>query len=302
MTEASKVLDGAVTIVTDETTHQVVAVRDRFGNDVVPGVVYRNVFTLTAQPITLTDDPGIGQYGSIGLLNFPAGNIVTLGAVVNANIMLNEAWWVDTIAGDVGLGTTAVTDGNALATTEQNIIATTAVAALVAQAGPINTQSAGVGTSGAAGGTDAVLRLNVRIDDDPAHMPDVVTNGAFTGAATGWTLGAGWAYGTDNVAATTAATALSQAVTLVAGVAYSLTYTTTCSAGSVQPTLGGTLGTARSTANTFTETITPVTTTGLSFTGTGFTGTIDTVSVTPLTGTGSITGTVTVVWTNTGDF
>lgn len=302
MTEATKVLDGAVTIVTDETTSQVVAVRDRFGNDIIPGVVYRNVFTLDAQAITLTDDLGVGQHGSISLLNFPAGNIVTLGAVINADITLNEAWWVDTIAGDVGLGTTAVTDGNALATTEQNIITTTAIAALVAQAGPIDAQSTGVGTSGAAGGTDAVLTLNVRIDDDAAHMPNVVTNGTFTGAATGWTLGAGWAYGTDNVAATTAATALSQAVTLVAGVAYSLTYTTTRDAGSVRPTLGGTLGTARSTAATFTETIIPVTTTGLSFTGTGFTGTIDTVSVTPLTGTGSITGTVTVVWTNTGDF
>lgn len=264
-------------------------------------VVHRTRLTLTDTPITLTDDAGAGQYGSIELYDFPAGNVMTLGAVVDADITLNEAWWVDASPGDVGIGSAAVTDGDALATTEQNIIATTEIAALTAQAGPIDAQSTGVMVSGAAGGTDAVAYLNIRIDDDAAHMPDVVSNGAFTTDETGWTLGEGWAMGTAKIDATTASTAMSQAVTLVAGVAYKLTYTTTRSAGSVRPTLGGTLGTARSTADTFTETIIPVTNSGLSFTGTGFTGSIDTVSCVPLTGSGKITGTVDLVWSNLGD-
>jgi len=40
----------------------------------------------------------------------------------------------------------------------------------------------------------------------------------------------------------------------------------------------------------------------LAFTGTGFTGTIDNVVLTPLTGSGTVTGTVTVAWVSAGDF
>jgi hypothetical protein len=265
-------------------------------------VVHKTTFTLTDYPVTLTDDAGVGQFAALKLYDFPAGNIITLGAAINASLTLNEAWWVDTSAGSVGLGTTASADASTIAATRQNIIAVTAVAAMTAQVGAINAQSTVVGVSGVAGGTDADVVLNINIADDVAHMPDVVTNGAFTTNTTGWTLGAGWAAGSAKVDATTSSTALSQAVTLVPGVAYSITYTTTRSAGSVRPTLGGTLGTSRSTANTFTETIIPVTASGLSFTGTGFTGSIDTVSCTPLTGSGKLNGAVTVVWTNGGDY
>ena len=264
-------------------------------------VVHKTTFTFTDAPVTLTDDPGVGQWAALKLYDFPAGNIITIGAVINASLALNEAWWVDTSTGAVGLGTTASADASTIATTRQNIVAVTAVAAMVAQAGPINAQSTVVGVSGVAGGTNADITLNINIADSAAHMPDVVTNGAFTVDTTGWTLGAGWAAGTAVVDATTASTDLSQAVTLVPGVAYSLTYTTTRSAGSVRPTLGGTLGTSRSTAATFTETIIPTTASGLSFTGTGFTGSIDTVTCTPLTGSGNLNGAVTVVWTNGGD-
>ena len=40
----------------------------------------------------------------------------------------------------------------------------------------------------------------------------------------------------------------------------------------------------------------------LAFTGAGFSGTIDNVVLTPLTGSGTVTGTVTVAWVNGGDF
>ena len=197
MAQTSRVLNNELTLVRDEATNTMVAVRDMHGNDVVEGVVHKSVFTLAAQPITLTDDAGNGQWAAVSLLDFPAGNIVTLGAVINASITLNETWWVDNAAGTVGLGTTANADGTTIATTRQNIIAVTNIAALTAQTGVINAQSTGVGTTGVAGGTDAKCVLNIKITDSAAHMPDVVTNGAFTGAATGWTLGAGWAYGTD---------------------------------------------------------------------------------------------------------
>lgn len=270
------------------------------------GGIHKSVFTLTATPVTLTDDPGNGAYAALKLYDFPAGNIIAIGASINANLTLIQAWWVDNKDGDVGLGTVATAVGTALTGTTQNIIATTATTS-AAQVASLNTQSTGVATSGVAGGTDADVVLNIRVDDDALHFPDIVTNGAFTGNATGWTLGAGWAYGANKVDATLADTALAQlavdlAVALVPGVSYSLAFTTTRSTGSVRASVGGTLGTARSTAATFTETIVAGATGVLAFTGTGFSGAIDTVVLTPLTGSGTVTGTVTVAWINGGDF
>lgn len=268
-------------------------------------VIHKTTLTLTATPITLTDDAGVGQYGGVKIYDFPAGNIHVLGAVIDADITLSESWWVDTIAGDVGLGTTAVTNGDALATTEQNLIATTEIAALASQIGPINAQSTGSATTGAAGGTDSDLYLNIRIDDNSAHMPDVVTNGAF-GSDTGWTKGTGWTIAAgvaDSDGSQSATSDLSQTPTLVDGVTYKLTFDLTHSAGSVTPIVGGTSGTARSSANTFTENIVAGATDTLVFRASeDFVGTIDNVTLTPITGSGTITGTVTVTWINAGDF
>lgn len=267
--------------------------------------VHRATVTLVAAPITLTDDAGVGQYGNLYLYDMPAGNILVLGATVNADIVLNETWWVNTIAGDVGVGTTAVTDGNTLATTEQNIIATTAVAALVAQAGPINAQSAGQLITGTAGGTDASIYLNVRIDDDAAHMPQTVTNGAFA-ADTDWTKGTGWTIATgvaSSDGSQTAVSDLSQAAGLVPGVTYTVSFDLVRTAGSVTPMAGGTAGTARATTNTFSEAIVAGADGTIAIRADAdFIGNVDNVSAVPTTGTGAITGTVDLYWLNTGDY
>lgn len=267
-------------------------------------VVHKTVLTLTATPITLTDDPGNGQYGGVKLYDFPAGNIHVLGAVVDADITLSETWWTDAAEGDVGMGSAAPSAGTALDSIRQNIIATTAVAAMTAQVGPIDAQSAASVTLAAAGATDSDAYLNVRIDDSAAHMPDVVTNGAF-GSDTGWTKGTGWtiAAGVADCDGTQVAVSdLSQTPTLVDGVTYKLTFTLTRSAGSVTPIVGGTSGTTRSSANTFTENIVVGATDTLVFRASeDFVGTIDNVSCTPITGSGTITGTVTLVWANLGD-
>lgn len=268
------------------------------------GGIHKTVLTLASTPVTLADDAGSGSFVALKLYDFPAGNIVTLGASINADLTLSEAWWVDNKGGDVGLGTTATLDAATLATTTQNIIATTAIT-MAAQVAPLDTQSTGVATSSVAGGTDADITLNIRIDDDALHFPDIVTNGAFTGNATGWTLGAGWAYGTNDVAATLSDTAMTQtpaSPTILSGVSYILSFDATASAGSVRASVGGTNGAVRSTSATFTETIVAGADGVLAFTGTGFSGTIDNVVLTPITGTGTVTGTVTVAWVNAGDF
>lgn len=145
------------------------------------GIIHQTVLTLTATPIVLTDDAGVGQYGGVKLYDFPAGTIHIIGAVIDADIVLTETQWTDAAEGDVGLGTVVTAAGDALSTTRQNIIATTAIAAMTAQAGPINAQSVAAVTIPVAGTTDADLFINIRIDDQAAH----ITGGGFiTGTVT----------------------------------------------------------------------------------------------------------------------
>ena len=89
---------------------------------------------------------------------------------------------------------------------------------------------------------------------------DKVTNGTFTGAATGWTLGAQWSYGTNNVAkvaggVSTLAQAYSSLVSVpVVGEKYSLELTLSAIAGgSLIPTVAGVTGQPISTIGTKTQ-------------------------------------------------
>ena len=145
------------------------------------GPIRKTIFTLTATPITLTDDAGVGQYGGVKLYDFPAGSIRTLGATIDANLTLVGTEWLDTAEGDVSLGTAAPASAIALATTKANILASTAIAAMVDQVGPINASSISDGGVAAAGTTDADLYLNIRIDDNAAH---ITSSGTVTGTVT----------------------------------------------------------------------------------------------------------------------
>lgn len=114
-----------------------------------------------------------------------------------------------------------------------------------------------------------------------------ITNGSFTGAATGWTLGATyWAYASNRVSKIAGGvTTLSQgtmASNPVAAESYLLTYEIVAIAdGYLTPTLGGTLGTPVNTIGVKHEIITATDTTGLIFTpsAAALTCTVDDVSV-----------------------
>lgn len=78
--------------------------------------------------------------------------------------------------------------------------------------------------------------------------PDHVTNGTFTGSADGWTLGAGWAYGTNKIDATLADASAEQAnadmaIPLVENCAYVVEFDWNRTAGTITPKLGTTAGT-----------------------------------------------------------
>lgn len=107
-----------------------------------------------------------------------------------------------------------------------------------------------------------------------------ITNGTFTGSATGWTLGTGWTYGSNKVTKTAGTPSdLEQDVTVTAGNRYLTTYILTRTAGTMTPRLGGVDGTARSVAGYYSEEIVATTTGNLKFQGdASFAGTVDGVT------------------------
>ncbi len=117
---------------------------------------------------------------------------------------------------------------------------------------------------------------------------EVVTNGTFTGNATGWTVGSGWAYSSNAVNKSSNGTAtLSQSVSIYTLREYLLTYTISgWTVGTVTPTVGGFTGTAVGANGTYTERFVATSSAALTFTPTNTARfTIDTVSLKPLTGT-----------------
>lgn len=112
---------------------------------------------------------------------------------------------------------------------------------------------------------------------------ELVTNGTFTGAATGWTLGAGIAYGANAISWTAASTSATQSVTTQPGAWHLFSIdVTAASTGQIQPVYNSS------------NIVSAITTTGtyrgvfyagaggaatLDLDGTNFTGTVDNVSL-----------------------
>lgn len=126
----------------------------------------------------------------------------------------------------------------------------------------------------------------------PASYPmlspvDSVTNGTFTGNATGWTLGDGWAYATDNVAKNADGTGTcSQTVPIVVGKRYRLGFwISSWTVGTVTPSIGGVTGTARGANGYYEEIFVASSTADLAFTPTNTSRfTLDTVSIQEVVG------------------
>ena len=116
---------------------------------------------------------------------------------------------------------------------------------------------------------------------------ELLVNGTFTGAATGWTPeAAAWTYNANAVDkdANGTGTLAEDAFAATIGETYELVYTiSSWTVGSVTPTVGGVAGTAVSADGTYTERFTATTTGGILFTPTNTARfTIDTVSLTQM--------------------
>ena len=156
----------------------------------------------------------------------------------------------------------------------------------------LRTMSTGAGSNWAwwstIGGGDMLWLVSLPFMTDAVNPQNMVSNGGFTGAATGWTLGTGFAYSANTIVATTATANLSQASgsliqVLSNTVSFDVTFTVSSySVGTLTPFIGGVSGTAVSANGTYTQTIVSASDiASLIFTGAGFTGVIDNVYVTP---------------------
>ena len=146
------------------------------------GFIHQTTLTLTATPVTITDDAGVAQYGGTGkIYDLPEGAITFLGCVVDGDLTLGTTGTIiATYDGDVALGTATATTGATLTGTEADIMASNAITQAVAKVAAVS----GVSTAATiVDGTSTAkdVFLNFVIDDDATHTDGT---GTFTGTVT----------------------------------------------------------------------------------------------------------------------
>lgn len=151
----------------------------------------KTILTCTATPITVADDAGVAQYGGVKVFDFPAGLILTFGAIVSGTLT-GYASLIDTFAGGVALGTATATTGATLTGTEADVMPEVDVAAATAEVATIDAVSVATALTEAPSrvfdgtATAKDLYLNFVIDDNAAHGAGTAT---FTGTVVFlWTL------------------------------------------------------------------------------------------------------------------
>lgn len=152
------------------------------------GILHKTVLTCTATPITISDDAGVAQYGGVKVYDFPAGLILTLGAVIDGALTAGVTGTIiDAWEGDVALGTATATTGSTLTGTEADIMPSVAIPAATAKVGACDAVSVAtvLSESGArwldGTGTAKDMFLNFVIDDDATHTAGSAT---FSGTIT----------------------------------------------------------------------------------------------------------------------
>lgn len=149
------------------------------------GIWKRTVLTLTAAPITISDDAGQAQYGGVKIYDFPEGLINFQGAVVKGNLTGGVTGTIiDAFTGVFALGSATASTGSSLTSTEADILPSTALTTAVAKVAAVKgvstatalTESGGRWLDGTAGAKD--LYLNFAIADDATHTAGSAT---FTG-------------------------------------------------------------------------------------------------------------------------
>jgi hypothetical protein len=164
-----------------------------YGDD----IWHKTVLTCTDLPITLTDDAGVAQYGGVKVYDFPAGAIITQGAVIAGTFTGGVTGTIiNTFGSNVALGTATATTGSTLTGTEADIMPSVANATAVAKAAAVDavsvatalTESGARWFDGTATAKD--MYLNFVVADDATHTSGTAK---FTG-----TITLLWAFVADN--------------------------------------------------------------------------------------------------------
>ena len=190
--EGVTVKDGQITSSAEPITSAGVGAKNGSTVSVVEygdGILHKTVITCVDTPVSIADDAGVAQYGGCGkIYDFPAGLLLTLGAVVSGTLTLGTTGTIiATWGGGVALGTAAAGTGATLTGTEADVMPEVNVAAAVAKVAAIDavsvatalTESGARWFDGTATAKD--LYLNLVVDDDATHTAGT---GTFSGTIT----------------------------------------------------------------------------------------------------------------------
>lgn len=125
--------------------------------------VSRTIILLEDDLITLTDVPGVGQYGSLLLKTFPAAEAVNIHSVGFKGSILLLAPFVNAAEGQFGIGFAAAPDATPANATLEVLDPVDWTAA--AKLAPLK----GIVATGHNKANPASLYLNVWVDDNAAH-------------------------------------------------------------------------------------------------------------------------------------
>lgn len=141
------------------------------------------VVTFTNTAIALTDEAGVVAYGGLKFFDFAQGYVGIMGAVADLALTKSAAGVNDDWDGDFGVGTVTASNNATLATTEQNVIPTTATPQAVSGA----TTATGANTAYVVldgSSTAADLYLNFLVDDADHDVTSTPTNLIVNGTIT----------------------------------------------------------------------------------------------------------------------
>jgi hypothetical protein len=146
-------------------------------------VMRKTVLTFVNVAVPLVDEAGVVAYGGLKVYDFPAGLVSIVGAVADFALTKSSAGVNDDWDGDVGVGTVTASNNGTLATTEQNIVPTTATPQAVSGATTADgISTAAVVLDGTATAVDAFVNLLVDdADHDVTATPaNLILNGTLT--------------------------------------------------------------------------------------------------------------------------
>ena len=147
------------------------------------GVLNKVTLSFTDVDVAMLDNAGTVAYAGLKVFDFAEGAVNILGAVADLDVTKSSAGINDTFDGDFGVGTVTASDNATLATTEQNIIPTTATPQAAAGATTANGQStAGLILDGTTTAVDVFL--NFLIDDADHNVTGTPANLILNGTLT----------------------------------------------------------------------------------------------------------------------